>query len=1275
QQEGAEDRVVPEGRGEVIRNDFAGNHQYAAELVETDTHLSIELWLTPDSNADRPDALLQCREFVEKPILEPTIDARNAYDISLSYNASWISLTDATTDYLPKPESGKLPTGVFRIYEVVRSNLSSPMSPDQCSIALRRSATVESLPGLPNYYGFGKFHIADDDDDDNIKKEVFITCNGASVQVYSLYGGWKYLHTISLDRPERAGTRFNVAAEMITSLQGRLFAWMVHGTDMIAVYDMEQGSMVSSVTRTCLDRGQTALKTALDISDNGVLLAVCREGTLTTHFTKNGKLHKVLRLPAEFSDVSSIVFILGNSRLIVSIRQEGTSRLDRRGLLINVEDLSILDTFSTPATGHLQPLRVDDLNFIPYHPITLACDDACQSAMSPLCQNSTEATSSGLHFQVELQSTVVVLPWKSQDLRSAVVTITSLDGRSSKTFTIPPACDYEDWWLYETAVFLEDRGQLVVEGQGVVFIWGLPTSFDGDFTLVLAWLIGPRNAEWATCSHRQLYYRRRRVLTRRVHNVNDDDNQLMWIPVKPGVGRSAPQERAEILSFLQGIDVVIYMSLQASEAFKRAIFQYVGLYLSEEIFETNVLALVIGNWTPENYDSLERFMAAFLANPSGVMHPTIESVSYVRLVLLCGRKDPRSIGIARVLIDKCIKQARAAMDVKYLIQIIRSLPELLNPKQPHSVLALHTLRRLAYFPVSSRKFIINHHTIAHPPTFRLWPWGRHTRPLHLCKDPILQLSGKRIYDPQNDNFTRELFVAPFDMLWEVHRKVHHNGTVSETVNKLTAAGPLHLAHQFLRAVLYKLTPERNARVRCYDFTLEMLDNPALAALVEYKWNTIGFKYWLVRFLCQCCFFLLVLVTVLMQAYNNALQSSEAIYIAIISCSAVFLYLEFIQCFRGWARYFKSMYNLVDLLAFGFPLAAAINQLLILREITLSDEVTMQLNAGLFGFSVPLISLHFLFELRVLKTVSQFVVIITRIIGRIRVFFIIFFAGLVAFTVAILHGGRYDPITDDLGSNNWAFQMLMIAYFFFTVILMLNVLIALLNVAFNNGDMSWHQVWLRNRMRVVESAENMSYQIPGFREIHNWFPQEIYYSVTHEQTEAYKKRWVPEGEGGDEDVLRDKGAHAVLLPGEVSVGKTAMNSPMPRPVTPSSEATQSPTLVSSETSTVGNAAAPPATRPAVAHITVGELDMTLKKQDALLRSQFVELERQMQLQQASFEGQIEKMDARFQQQQAFFQAQNERQDARFQQLQESSNVQIRLLVEQFGRLHPTTGAQP
>ncbi|KAG0089467.1 hypothetical protein BGZ93_009843 [Podila epicladia] len=121
-----------------------------------------------------------------------------------------------------------------------------------------------------------------------------------------------------------------------------------------------------------------------------------------------------------------------------------------------------------------------------------------------------------------------------------------------------------------------------------------------------------------------------------------------------------------------------------------------------------------------------------------------------------------------------------------------------------------------------------------------------------------------------------------------------------------------------------------------------------------------------------------------------------------------------------------------------------------------------------------------------------------------------------------------------------------------------------------GDKGWRQVWLRNRMRVVESAENLS--CVGFREAHNWFPQEIYRSVMRKQTKAYKKRWVPEGEGGDEDVLQDKGAQAVLLPEEIGVSKSVMYSSMPRPVTPSSKATQSPTLVSSETSIVGDAVA-------------------------------------------------------------------------------------------------------
>ncbi|KAF9188188.1 hypothetical protein BGZ50_001486 [Haplosporangium sp. Z 11] len=100
------------------------------------------------------------------------------------------------------------------------------------------------------------------------------------------------------------------------------------------------------------------------------------------------------------------------------------------------------------------------------------------------------------------------------------------------------------------------------------------------------------------------------------------------------------------------------------------------------------------------------------------------------------------------------------------------------------------------------------------------------------------------------------------------------------------------------------------------------------------------------------------------------------------------------------------------------------------------------------------------------------------------------------------GGRYDPINDELDSNNWAFLTLMIVYLTFTVIIMLNVLIALINLAFDDSDETWRQNWTENKLRIVESAENMSHDIPGFRQLYNWFPEEVYYSATAKEVLDY-----------------------------------------------------------------------------------------------------------------------------------------------------------------------------
>lgn len=133
-----------------------------------------------------------------------------------------------------------------------------------------------------------------------------------------------------------------------------------------------------------------------------------------------------------------------------------------------------------------------------------------------------------------------------------------------------------------------------------------------------------------------------------------------------------------------------------------------------------------------------------------------------------------------------------------------------------------------------------------------------------------------------------------------------------------------------------------------------------------------------------------------------------------------------------------------------------------------------------------------------------------------------FLGAITSTFFIM-GGRYDPVNTDLSEDkNIGLHMMILIYFFFTVILMLNVLIALINGGFDKADSDWHLVWLENRLRYVESAENMSYRIPGFRKTYDWFPREIYYTATEEQVKKYKSRMpkVEENSGSYESTVDD-----------------------------------------------------------------------------------------------------------------------------------------------------------
>ncbi|KAF8916174.1 hypothetical protein BGZ58_005320, partial [Dissophora ornata] len=202
-------------------------------------------------------------------------------------------------------------------------------------------------------------------------------------------------------------------------------------------------------------------------------------------------------------------------------------------------------------------------------------------------------------------------------------------------------------------------------------------------------------------------------------------------------------------------------------------------------------------------------------------------------------------------------------------------------------------------------------------------------------------------------------------------------------------------------------------------------------------------------------------------------------------AAAFIWLELLQAVRSFGRYTNSGYNFLDMLAFSLPMAASIDQIVVISQ---GDT---QGNTRLLSFSVLAVFLHMLFELRINKSVCKYVTIIQEAVYEIRVFFVIFAGGILAFAIATLHllrscpyegcdpptsafssnfigalfdtyffmGGIWDPVSDNFANNEFGFQLMMALFFFFTVILMLNVLIALINVAFAKGDDGWRLVWI------------------------------------------------------------------------------------------------------------------------------------------------------------------------------------------------------------------------
>ncbi|KAG0251601.1 hypothetical protein BG011_007503 [Mortierella polycephala] len=984
-------------------------------------------------------------------------------DYLVTYRTA-IELWGLANSSLSTPPNSSASTDPFSISTADLKHLSLSISWDGSQIAvfgtgssfklyernrpksMLEESTNAKTADLAEFKGRGIFHRGAGSQRQGPEDEIFVAVGQDVVHIYSVQGEWKLLRIIHHTSPSSSRVLLRVRTtgrDIGDVIQGRHFVSQSLGADY-TIFESIHNLFVWNLDSGRLRRTIKGVDSAL--VDTGSLssdASLLVKGMYGTF--AHYCSHTGVQLSVYYRDVGSAVPVRGGNNFFRTGDGLIASGIDLAPIYPSCQLPESARVLSISKNGRFFKAFVKD-RFSIYQQTwkSTQCDEVCSADL----RKAREKVLTFIDYESCLQFSV------RGNMRSSVtVVITDL---SRKDMSRVLVLEKEDHDTRRNVTFSPKDRALIVEGGRLTSVYEMPRRYSEDVSIVS---VQDPQGQHLTCVHERSYFRFDLDCSSLLQLKKDQlaavapalIRQYVWWCLPFSNGLHFPRYVNRHINRREGCGTEDITPGDRKVSMMERLC--LGRAFDKEIISTleQVLALPECQWAP----SLEMEF-----NP-------------MEYFLNVAKRDPQAKPMFHLLWDYCFRRAKSEQNLIFLSPIAACLPTLLDPDLPHSKTALLALQRMAFFPVALRSVIIERHALIHPPEIRVKFWKPNPRPLFKCPEPILQLesSGMRtVVDfKKNDSFRDEIFAATFNMIWtdkskpDVLKDTSYPAGVSPSIFYWITMAPF--------VVGYKLKPQLEKAVTRHEFPLDALDNPTLSALILYKWSLI--------------------------------------------------------------------YNLVDIAVFALPLGGCINQF-ILRSTGNEDNILNPRGpySWLFSFSILVIAFHLLFELRVNKTVCQFVAVIVGIFGKIQIFFIIFLVGMLAFTTALLHllrgcvqepcaelttgypenfylafsatfffmGGKYDPISDVLTQPNWAFHTMMIIYLFFTVILMLNVLIALINSGYDESDTTWELAWLQNRLLYIESAENLSYSIPGLRENYDIFPQEIYYSLSEAKIQEYKARW-------------------------------------------------------------------------------------------------------------------------------------------------------------------------
>ena len=522
-------------------------------------------------------------------------------------------------------------------------------------------------------------------------------------------------------------------------------------------------------------------------------------------------------LPSDVSlrqDISDVHFTSDAQRIVVSITSGLDKTIPSEGYVVDIGTMSTLGRIHSRGLRHhshatinstdssmsallyqnqttLAAIRYTDRLIRSSAAIATKCNDKCAS------MESFQPPSSPV-----FQSEVVIGAVEPRDRRKMMPMISVVTQESDSVYKsaieFPRSKDTRLLGIHRS--HFEDHSILVVALSSLVLVWRIPKAHDGDYELLLA--EGSKVCtKWTVCQHHQLYQRDRTgaISTRNLlypHIHNSD-------------------------AFLDGIVRLVEIFKDADDMCKRSIIRYVERHINQcldaEDDSAAILTRLCSSWTPESHEQLLAFIGALCGSPFFRWVPTLDAGRKANpILILFGQlqKYLFVIDIVEVMINYCICRAKADNDLHFLEPVFHSLRVARNFKNVDKGLMTRALRSFAYFPARDYRFAIDHHVIASKPYE-----SKAVRMLHELKDPVLQLTNTPAGVLVNERLTSRLYVASFDMLWSVEE----------------IPIPKQRAWEIIQKIFLLVTFTSRKRCVCHPFELEDLDNPALIALVRYKW--------------------------------------------------------------------------------------------------------------------------------------------------------------------------------------------------------------------------------------------------------------------------------------------------------------------------------------------------------------------------------------------------------------------------------------------------------